>query len=265
MPQAMLILVDGLRPDALSAARCPTLESLSSRGAWTLRASSVRPSVTLPCAFSMMHGVAPEAHFVTANRYEHAADRPPGLIELACAASLRCASFYNWEPLRDLSRPGAAALSFFYNARDSDLDADDVLVDEIVRLMPRYRPDFALVYLGTVDIAGHKHGWMSAAYLAQVNRVDRLVGRVLSAVSPATTVLLASDHGGHDHTHGDGIPEDMLIPWIIAGPGIRAGQCIRRQVSLIDTAPTLARVMNLEPAPAWTGRAVDEAFAGSGA
>lgn len=217
------------------------------------------PSITLPCAFSMLHGVAPEMHQVSTNRHGGAVDIP-GLIELADAASLNCAAFHNWEPLRDLSRPGALSLSFFYNARDRDLDADDVVAEEAVRLLPRHRPAFAFIYLGTADIAGHRSGWMSDAYLAQVQRIDRLVGRMVAAMSPATTVLLLSDHGGHDHRHGTDRPEDMLVPWMIAGPRIRAGRQIEGAVSLVDTAPTLARVLELEPPAVWTGRAVDEVF-----
>jgi 4-hydroxy-3-polyprenylbenzoate decarboxylase len=33
-----------------------------------------------------------------------------------------------------------------------------------------------------------------------------------------TCIIITSDHGGHDTTHGYNIPEDMIIPWIISGP-----------------------------------------------
>ena len=50
----------------------------------------------------------------------------------------------------------------------------------------------------------------------------------------------------------------MVIPWIIAGPGIRGGYEIQNPINLLDTAPTLARALGIEPHPAWEGRPVEE-------
>jgi hypothetical protein len=52
----------------------------------------------------------------------------------------------------------------------------------------------------------------------------------------------------------------MNIPWIAAGPAVRAGHSIRRQVSIKDTAPTLTRILGIDAHPAWEGLVVDEIF-----
>ncbi len=52
----------------------------------------------------------------------------------------------------------------------------------------------------------------------------------------------------------------MTIPWIIAGPGIRSGHEIRTPVSLLDTAPTLARALSITPHPDWEGNCIEEIF-----
>jgi arylsulfatase A-like enzyme len=52
----------------------------------------------------------------------------------------------------------------------------------------------------------------------------------------------------------------MTIPWTIAGPGIRSSHEITSPVSLLDTAPTLARVMGISPHPDWEGRCIAEVF-----
>jgi arylsulfatase A-like enzyme len=52
----------------------------------------------------------------------------------------------------------------------------------------------------------------------------------------------------------------MTIPWIAAGPRLRAGHALQGPVSLLDTAPTLARLMGVPPAADWEGRVVEEAF-----
>jgi arylsulfatase A-like enzyme len=56
------------------------------------------------------------------------------------------------------------------------------------------------------------------------------------------------------------MPEDMTIPWIIYGQGIRKGHAIQRAVSLLDTAPTIARLLDLKTPREWEGTSVDEAI-----
>ena len=116
------------------------------------------------------------------------------------------------------------------------------------------------MYLHSVDVAGHMHGWMTDAYLQQVERVDAIFGAVLDGLGPDATVLATADHGGHDTVHGVDQPEDMLIPWMIAGPGIRSDHRLG-EVGLLDVAPTLATVMGLPVLRSWQGRPIDEAFA----
>jgi phosphopentomutase len=122
--------------------------------------------------------------------------------------------------------------------------------------------DFAFVYLGSVDVAGHTHGWMSEGYLAQITRVDRALGSLLDALPAGATVLLQSDHGGHARDHGTDMPEDLTIPWLVAGPRIRQGYTIEVPVSLLDTAPTIVELLGLTAHPKWEGRCVEEVFAG---
>jgi hypothetical protein len=54
--------------------------------------------------------------------------------------------------------------------------------------------------------------------------------------------------------------EDMTIPWMAAGSGIKEGYAIQSQVSLLDTAPTIARLLELKPNHEWEGQVVEEIF-----
>jgi phosphopentomutase len=128
------------------------------------------------------------------------------------------------------------------------------------RVIAEDRPAFTFVYFGTVDEAGHAHSWLSEGYLNQLAIVDQALSTVLAAVPDTGYVLLQSDHGGHDRTHGTTMTEDMTIPWLVAGPGIRTNHRLTSPVSLLDTAPTLARLLNLNPHPQWEGRCVEEIF-----
>ncbi len=261
MSPIVLVMIDGVRPDALALADCPNLNGLRRRGAWTLTASSVMPSMTLPCHMSIFHSVTPGRHGITTNEWQPMARPLPGLVDLARLAGRRCAFFYNWEQLRHLSQAGSLHFSYFRDNVYSDLsNGDQVIAGEAARYIASDRPDFVFVYLGTVDTVGHLHGWMSPEYLAQLQRVDGAIGTLLAGLPQDSTVLLQSDHGGHERTHGTDAPEDMTIPWLAAGPGIRSGYQIESPVSLLDTAPTLARLLGLTPHHEWEGRCVEEIF-----
>jgi arylsulfatase A-like enzyme len=101
---------------------------------------------------------------------------------------------------------------------------------------------------------------MSEGYLQQVERVDTAFGVLLEGITADTTLLVHSDHGGHERTHGTDSPEDMTIPWLIMGPGIKQGHEIETAVSLLDTAPTLAHIMDVPVHHDWEGHCISEIF-----
>lgn len=250
------IMIDGLRPDAITAERCPNLTALMARGSSTLTARSVMPCVTLPCHTSIFYGVSPARHGITNNTWKAPPEPMMGLIELAFDANLRAVSIHNWEPLRAINRPETLWMSYYRNnSYVPNGDTDNA--HEAVRIMNSEKPDFAFIYLGNVDIAGHYYGWMSDGYLKQAATADEALGIILPALDDYTLIIQA-DHGGHDHDHGTDTPEDMAIPWIAVGKGIREGYTIQSPVSLLDTAPTIAYLIGLTAPTTWEGRLVDE-------
>lgn len=260
MTKVILVMLDGLRPDALSPERTPNLLRAAAQGAHTLQAESVMPSITLPCHMSIFHSIPPGRHGILSNTYVPMARPVTGLFDAANDAGKLCAFLYNWEELRDLNRPGA--LHFSLCIRSSyDLDFGDTLIaDQALRTIRSGEFDFIFVYLGTIDSAGHYYGWMTDGYLTQVERVDAEVGRLLDAMSSETAMIIHADHGGHDRFHGTDSPEDMTIPYILTGAGVRAGHLIERKVSLLDTAPTIARMLDFTPPKEWEGQVIEEAF-----
>jgi predicted AlkP superfamily pyrophosphatase or phosphodiesterase len=255
----ILVMIDGLRPDAITTADCPTLQGLCRRGAWTFAARSVMPCITLPCHMSIFHSVPPTRHGVTTNSWQPMARPLPGLIEQAKQHGKRCSAIYNWEPLRDVSRPEMLEY-VWYRDSTTTAEGDDEVTDVAIEHIARNKPDFAFVYLGTVDTAGHYYGWMSEGYLKQAERDDRNLGRLLAALPETAHVLVHADHGGHDRSHGEDIAADMTIPWLLLGPRVRLGHQIQHPVSLLDSAPTLARLLDIPVHRDWEGRCVEEAL-----
>ncbi len=256
----VFVMIDGLRPDARGVAALPALDALVARGAATMSAQSTMPSMTLPCHMSIFHSVPPTRHGITTNVYQPMARPLPGLIEQARLHEKQSVAFYNWEPLRDISRPEVLKFAWY---RDGiyQAEGDDILTEAVLANLPGLRSDFAFIYLGTVDTAGHYYGWMSDGYLRQAERVDSCLARIVAALPESAHVLVHADHGGHDRYHGTDLPEDMTIPWVVAGPRIKRGHTIAQDVSLLNTAPTLAALLNIPPHREWEGAVVEEAFA----
>lgn len=254
----IFVMIDGLRPDAIAAANTPTLRAIMARGASTLQAQSVMPSVTLPCHTSIFHSVPPERHGITSNVWTPMARPIEGLMEVAKYGDKRCAFFINWEELRDVSRPGSLAHSFMVSTSYDLENGDRIVAHHAIQHVGSH--DFSFVYLGTVDSAGHFYGWMSNEYLRQVERVDAELAKIVAALPSESVLMVQADHGGHDRFHGTDAPEDMTIPWMMMGTGIKQGYEITRRVTLLDTAPTIARLLGLRSPRDWEGESVDEAF-----
>ena len=60
--KVLLILVDGMRPDALDLSGHPFIEELKEHSYYTYKEQAVMPSVTLPCHMSLFHSVVPQRH-----------------------------------------------------------------------------------------------------------------------------------------------------------------------------------------------------------
>lgn len=258
----VLFSIDGMRPDGILQADTPCFHRLIETGSSTLSARTVMPSVTLPCHTSMLRGVDVGRHGITTNTFQPLARPVPSLFDVARAQGLKTGFFYNWGELRDLMAPDSALIEFSYSD-PSFQDSDWIVARAAAEQIAKVHFDLLFVYLGYVDTAGHEFGWMSRPYLDAISVADRCVQFVLDAFTTAGTapnILVVSDHGGHERSHGTDMPEDMTIPWILNGPSVRQGFEIKAPVRIFDTCTTLAALCGLSPAKAWDGRIVSEAM-----
>jgi len=248
----ILVSIDGLRADAAQSA-APNLIALAQRGAFTWRAQAVVPSITLSGHASMLSGETPSVHAMTWPEYDsrNATISVPTILGIAHDAGLRTAMVVGKQKLAHLNAAGSTDL--FVVCRNDD----DVVTRALVEV--HGEADLVFVHLPDTDLAGHRHGWMSAPYLAALGRADAGLGRLIAAAGASTTFIVTTDHGGHGKDHSAALPLDLTIPWVIAGPGVRTGP-LAAQVRVYDTAPTAAVVLGL-PIPEWMdGRPILEAL-----
>lgn len=252
----LLLLIDGLRPDAITPAHSPRLAGLAVAGTNAVAARCCLPSLTLPVLVGLFTGVPATEHGVVSNIWRPRARRFRGLFDLVAISGGSTASFYNWEPLRDLGAPGSLHHGFF-RAVNRSPGGDDIIAGAVVEHLGNGSADFIFAYLGTLDETGHDHGWMSEPYLRQLGRVDSAVGRIIDALPTEAHLVVTADHGGHGIHHAAGTEADRRIPMIFRGPRFRSAGSLTSRATTLDLAPTIGHLLGLPSEPGWTGRRLD--------
>ena len=253
--KVVLISIDGMRPDGLQGCKNPYVKVLEKICSYTYTGRSVNPSVTFPCHFSMTHSVTPQRHGILTNTYVPEVRPVDGIFEKLKAAGKISAMFYGWEPLRDIARPGTLRFSTYINAYMKE-SSDTALTDEAIKVINENKPDFVFLYMVETDEkGGHDNGWMSEEYLNRISIAIDNVKRVIDAFGDEYSVIIMADHGGHDRTHGTELDEDMTVPFFFFGENFEGGKELSG-ISLLNIAPTIAKIMDIPSDAEWEGTSV---------
>lgn len=253
--KVLMILVDGMRPDAL--VNCELAQKYICKGAYTPCAKTVFPSVTLPCHMSLFHSVEPMRHGTTTNVYAPQVRPINGLMDVLKQHKKFNAFYYTWPQLRDLARPGSVDLSMLFNIDYfwPPQNSDDMSMEATMQGLQQHAPDFVFSYLGSPDSMGHLHGFMSPEYLQAVEACWLRIDRIMQVVPEDYTVFVLADHGGHDRLHGLDVPEDMTIPVLAIGEAFEPGSSLP-EISIIDLAPTVTQLLGVEADSDWEGTSI---------
>ena len=252
MTKVQLILVDGMRPDALALCKNPYIAQLLESSLVALNAHTVMPSVTLPCHMSLFHSVDPQRHGIITNTYVPQVRPIMGLVDQLDLYSKKCAMYITWENLRDLARPDHVHRELCINQHKTT-NSDRQITEAAIPYIREEEPDFLFLYLGNTDEdGGHDTGWMSETYLKVVNRAFGCIEDLYNSLPQGYTLIVCADHGGHDRTHGCDIPEDMTIPVIFCGGKFEKNTTLTG-VSIKDIAPTIAKLLDVPFVREWEG------------
>ncbi|WKN43411.1 alkaline phosphatase family protein [Tunicatimonas pelagia] len=276
MPQVakhvLVIGVDGLAPFGIKQANTPTLDSLIAIGASSMQAQAVMPTSSSPNWASMIMGATPNEHTITSNAWEITdiadttlCDGEEGQLWPTIFRVVReqkpdadIATFYDWSGFGRLLENGVATMK-------GDTKGEDKTAEAAADYWRNYQPTFMFVHLDHVDHAGHSHKWGSNHYNEAVEKSDQLIGNILQAVwesgtAENTLVVVTSDHGGKETSHGGDTPEERTIPWIVAGVGVRTNHAIQQDIEIYDTAATIAYALGLTAPDCWIGKPITEIF-----
>ena len=246
--RAIVVSIDGLRPDLLLLARTPNLHELIARGAYSMWARTTPNSITLPSHVSMLTGVNPRRHEIEWNRdlplKEPIYPRVPTLFEAAKRHGYTTALACGKEKFDLFDRAGVLNWKHIPKTQTSETSS---VIGPAVQILREHHPDFMMVHLPSVDNVGHKIGWATPPQMAAIEDADAAVGRLLDALDDedltnSTLVIVTSDHGGAGKSHGPDDFRSRYIPWIAVGPGIRHIDLTTYPKLVINTEDTFATV-----------------------
>jgi predicted AlkP superfamily pyrophosphatase or phosphodiesterase len=262
----VIVSVDGLRPDAIAHFNVATIGRLTNEGSYSLAATTINPSKTLPSHTSMLTGEGPEEHGISWNTNEtdtHSHVTVPTVFGLAREQGLRTAAFFSKGKFNHLDVPGT--LDYAQAPNGNGRWSAERTIHDVERYLRQARPNLLFVHIAEPDFAGHFWGWMSWMYGRAVKTADGAVARLIAASDRAFgvgnyTFLLTSDHGGHGRSHGSDRAEDVTIPWIAWGEGVRAGTELPDGIRTMDTAGTALWLLGVDAPESWSGLPVRDAF-----
>lgn len=266
--QALIVSVDGLRPDVLLRANAPTIRRLMHDGSFTFWAETTDLAITLPSHTSMLTGVTPFRHGIDWNtdKSVNPAEFPrsPTLFELAKRAGYSTALVAGKSKFSILARSGSVD---WLGLPGKSRETDQQVITTALDIFKAHHPAILFVHFPGPDAVGHAVGWGTADQLAVVEKIDGFLDQLLSAYAQAgladsTVVLVTADHGGTVRKHGANDPRSRYIPWIIAGPGIRHDLDLTTisslRVHIEDTFATVCFLMGIPLPSEIDGKAVKQ-------
>ncbi len=290
-PNVLLVTIDTLRADALgcygnAAAGTPALDALAARGVRFETVVAPAP-LTSPSHASILSGLTPLRHGVRDNGGYVLPEGVPSLPEAFRSAGYRTAGFVSGFPLArrfgfargfetfdDRLPRGNDPRRAPYVERTADRTTDAVLrwlasADASPPPGAEARPFFLWVHYYDPHApyeppAPFAARFAARPYQGEVAFVDAQLGRLLARLAETglrarTVVLVTADHGEAlgehgEQTHGIFVYDTtVLIPWIMAGPGVPSGLVSRATSRAIDVAPTLLDLARLPPLRAVEG------------
>ena len=263
----VVVSIDGLRPDAIAEYGASTLQRLMREGSYTLSASTIHPSKTLPSHTSMLTGQPPERHGVLWNNVvsaEASTVDVPNIFGVARAHGYRTAAFFSKAKFQPLQVQGTLDYSQAPGGLFGRWSSERTVAD-VARYLDTARPNVLFVHLTDPDAAGHSAGWMTPAYGRAVVAADRAVNRLIALADKAYgggnfTLIVTADHGGHGTNHGSDDPRDVTIPWIAWGRGVKPGALTSSEVRTMDTAATVLWLLAVPEPSDWAGQPVVGAY-----
>lgn len=266
--RVILVVADGLRPDAIAKFNLVSIRRMMRQGSFTLAATTVTPSVTAAAMTSLLTGVPPEQHGIKSDRFFLPLPRPGihPMPKVLAETGIPTGAFMRElpRPFRPLAKQLTHRLGLTYTTF-SGHNSKEILA-RFYSGGSSVKAGLTIMHWPDADQAGHDHGWMSEQYGAAARNIDDAVGTLMGMMEllygEETVLLFTADHGGggmdpkrHDSPH----PLDRTIPIVLAGRAVSRGE-LRPMSTLLDVPATILWALGATIPESYAGRPFFEAF-----
>ena len=267
-----IISFDQGNPDLIQKSDMPTFHQMVAQGAHTWEAYTIVPSVTLPSHTSMLTGVGVQKHQITWNDYlpEKGLVKVPTIFALAKERGLVTAMFVGKEKFKHLDQPGSLDAFVWPRPEDNAKAVAKAFAEQVSNL----KPNLCFIHFRDPDTVGHEYGAESPEKMKSLADCDEALKTIKDAIGAAglvdtSVIILTADHGSHDirnrqgktvATHGSAESDDVLIPWVAWGKGVKKDFTVTAPVVQYDTAATALWLLNVPLPEDFWGRPVTSAF-----
>lgn len=262
MAKTILVLLDACRYDICSENAGYLEHLIDSRQGAKYRVRGELPSMSRPMYETTFTGLPSSVHGITGNSVVRPS-RCPNVFSLCRQAGLvTAAAAYHWiselysrpgrfEPQRDrfqLEAEGSICHGIYYY---EDQYPDSHLLGDGEFLRTQYHPDFLLYHSMNIDYRGHQKGSDSFEYTFAVAAVTEQLGTLLPVwLAEGWQVVITADHGMNAmKLHGGPTPEQRTVPLYVFSPTVVPGSFGDKEISQLNTAPLLCRLLEVAPAP----------------
>ncbi len=247
----------------------PNIKALMEEGSWTLNSRTVLPSISAPNWKSMMSGTFPGMHGYNDNTldpgftpvYGEGEHRYPTVFH-AVRQAMPSAEIGVQTEWRDVLF-FCDSLCCDYKRYIAEADVPNVATaQEAAKYIKEKKPNLLFVQIDQIDHAGHSDGHRSEGYFAMVKDVDAQVGQIVQAVKDAgiyddAVIVIVGDHGGVGYGHGGTHPDEITVPLVVSGKGIKKNHKIEEVVSVIDYAGIVADALGVEHPQCWRSKSLN--------
>lgn len=206
----VIISIDALHPDAIHMAAPTHIQRMIKKGVYTLNGKSVHPPKTLVSHTAMLIGKTPQVSGLVSNVWKSG---DPKILEETLfhdAKQNGFKTYYVYSKQKLAFLENSAIDKSTYAGEDSVYVGEKIVKEEI-------NDYFLFLHISGLDYVGPKYGWLSKAYIEELNYIDDDLGDIITRLIHLenTTVIITSDHSGHKKIHGTDHPEDYKVPFII--------------------------------------------------
>ena len=212
----LLISMDGFRFDYLEKAETPNFDKLISSGVTSDALVPVFISKTFPNHYSIATGMYAENHGLIANSF-YAKDLNK-YYSIKDREAVSNGDFYGGEPIWvTAERQGVKSGSYFWVGTEAVINgiqpyywkkynqgiSFEARIDSVISWFSypiNERPRLVLLYFHEPDWTGHEYGPNSSETVTQIERMDNVLGYLLSqtdnlAITSKLNIIVVSDHG----------------------------------------------------------------------